>query len=276
MRPTPATGATTDAVSMRESQKIAIVTGASQGIGAGLAAALRRAGYAVVGTSRSIRSCDEPDFVTVQGDIGEVDTAQRVVEQALDRFGRIDSLINNAGIFIGKPFTDYTLDDYAAVTAVNLAGFFHITRPADGTPYDTTRRYLDDTMVLETIHHGQRLGDAPRRGASEPAMRPALARATMRPASGRRPWLRILVSPERGDIPRACHRRSCSSSPFGRDDQCVRACLPGRQGCGPRPGPSSTALHASELPFDASSALTRPARSSRSNARPWGTEARCL
>jgi NAD(P)-dependent dehydrogenase (short-subunit alcohol dehydrogenase family) len=113
---------------MPESQKVAIITGASQGIGAGLAAGFRRAGYAVVGTSRSIRSSDEFDFLTVQGDIAEVETARRVVEQALDRFGRIDSLINNAGIFIGKPFTEYTLDDYAAVTAVNLAGFFHITQ----------------------------------------------------------------------------------------------------------------------------------------------------
>ena len=113
---------------MPESPKVAIVTGASQGIGAGLVAGFRRAGYAVVGTSRSIGSSDESDFLTVQGDIAEVETARRVVAQALDQFGRIDSLINNAGIFIGKPFTEYTLDDFAAVTAVNLAGFFHITQ----------------------------------------------------------------------------------------------------------------------------------------------------
>ena len=113
---------------MPESPKVAIVTGASQGIGAGLVAGFRRAGYAVVGTFRSIGSSDESDFLTVQGDIAEVETARRVVGQALDRFGRIDSLINNAGIFIGKPFTEYTLDDFAAVTAVNLAGFFHITQ----------------------------------------------------------------------------------------------------------------------------------------------------
>ena len=113
-------------------QKVAVITGASQGIGAGVAAAFRRAGYAVVATSRSIRPSDEPDFLAVQGDIAEAETAQRVVEHALDRFGRIDSLINNAGIFIGKPFTDYTLDDYAAITAVNLTGFFHITQRASG------------------------------------------------------------------------------------------------------------------------------------------------
>ena len=109
-------------------RRVAIVTGASQGIGAGVAGAFRQAGYAVVATSRSIRSAAEPDLLTVQGDIAEAETARRVVDQALDRFGRIDSLINNAGIYIGKPFTDYTPGDYAAITAVNLAGFFHITQ----------------------------------------------------------------------------------------------------------------------------------------------------
>ncbi len=115
---------------LAESPTVAVITGASQGIGAGLVAAFLRAGYAVVATSRSIHASQESDVLTVQGDIGEVETAQRVVEQALDRFGRIDSLINNAGVFIGKPFTDYTADDYAAITAVNLDGFFHITQRA--------------------------------------------------------------------------------------------------------------------------------------------------
>ncbi len=108
--------------------RVAIITGASQGIGAGLADAFHRAGYAVVATSRTIQRSDEAGFLAVQGDIAEADTARRLVDQALDRFGRIDSLINNAGIYIGKPFTEYTLDDYAAITAVNLAGFFHITQ----------------------------------------------------------------------------------------------------------------------------------------------------
>ena len=115
---------------MSESQKVAIITGAERGIGAGLTSAFRRAGYAVVATSRSIAGSDEPDYLAVQGDITDVETARRVVEQALDRFGRIDSLINNAGIFIGKPFTEYTPDDYSAITAVNLAGFFHMTQRA--------------------------------------------------------------------------------------------------------------------------------------------------
>ena len=111
-------------------QKVAIITGASQGIGAGLVAAFRHAGYAVVGTSRSIRPSDESGYLTVQGDISEAKTAERVAEHALDRFGRIDSLINDAGIFISKPFTDYSPEDYAAITAVNLGGFFHITQRA--------------------------------------------------------------------------------------------------------------------------------------------------
>jgi NAD(P)-dependent dehydrogenase (short-subunit alcohol dehydrogenase family) len=113
---------------MNETRKVAIITGGDRGIGAGLATAFRRAGYAVVATSRAIPAADEPDFLTVQGDITDADTAGRVVEQALDRFGRIDSLINNAGLYIGKPFTDYTPDDYAAITSVNLTGFFHITQ----------------------------------------------------------------------------------------------------------------------------------------------------
>jgi NAD(P)-dependent dehydrogenase (short-subunit alcohol dehydrogenase family) len=112
------------------SPRVAIVTGASRGIGAGLTSAFRSAGYAVVGTARSIPHSDEPDFLTVEGDIAEAETAQGVVERALERFGRIDSLVNNAGVFIGKPFTDYTLDDYEAITGVNLAGFFHITQRA--------------------------------------------------------------------------------------------------------------------------------------------------
>jgi NAD(P)-dependent dehydrogenase (short-subunit alcohol dehydrogenase family) len=108
--------------------KVAIITGASRGIGAGLVAGFRDSGYAVVGTSRSICPSDASDYLSVQGDIADAGTAERVVERALDRFGRIDSLINNAGIFIGKPFSDYTPDDYAAITTVNLAGFFHITQ----------------------------------------------------------------------------------------------------------------------------------------------------
>jgi NAD(P)-dependent dehydrogenase (short-subunit alcohol dehydrogenase family) len=111
-----------------DARKVAVITGASRGIGAGLAAGYRRAGYAVVGVALSMPPSDEQAYLAVQGDITEAETAQRVVDRALERFGRVDTLVNNAGIYIGKPFTEYTLDDYLAITAVNLTGFFHITQ----------------------------------------------------------------------------------------------------------------------------------------------------
>ncbi|WP_203887105.1 SDR family NAD(P)-dependent oxidoreductase [Planotetraspora kaengkrachanensis] len=114
-------------------QKVAVITGASQGIGAGLVEAYRKLGYGVVATSRSIAPSEDADVVTVRGDIADADTAERVAAEALSRFGRIDTLVNNAGVFVAKPFTDYTDDDYARVTGVNLSGFFHITRRVLGT-----------------------------------------------------------------------------------------------------------------------------------------------
>ncbi|WP_077033560.1 SDR family NAD(P)-dependent oxidoreductase [Pelomonas sp. KK5] len=110
--------------------KVAIVTGASQGIGDGLVKALRERGYGVIATSRSIQPSNDPGVLAVAGDIGNPDTARRVVEQGLARFGRIDLLVNNAGIFIAKPFTQYTQQDFEAKIATNVAGFFHITQAA--------------------------------------------------------------------------------------------------------------------------------------------------
>ncbi|MFK4264759.1 SDR family NAD(P)-dependent oxidoreductase [Streptomyces milbemycinicus] len=111
-------------------QKVAIITGASHGIGAALADAYRKLGYAVVATSRTIPPSPDAGVLTVPGDIADPATAERVIAAAIERFGRVDTLVNNAGIFVTKPFTDYTQDDYAAVTAVNLAGFFRITQLA--------------------------------------------------------------------------------------------------------------------------------------------------
>src|SRR5579859_2020527 len=115
---------------MSTERKTVIVTGASQGIGAGLVAAYRARGYNVVATSRSIKPSTHPDLVTVAGDIGDRKTAQRVVAEAVKHFGRVDSLINNAGVFIGKPFTDYTEEDFNLKISTNLAGFFHVTQLA--------------------------------------------------------------------------------------------------------------------------------------------------
>jgi NAD(P)-dependent dehydrogenase (short-subunit alcohol dehydrogenase family) len=109
-------------------QKVAVITGASQGIGAGLVDAFRKLGYGVVATSRSITPSTDADVVAVRGDIADAATAERVVAAALSRFGRIDTLVNNAGVFLAKPFTDYTDDEFAIAIGVNLAGFFHITQ----------------------------------------------------------------------------------------------------------------------------------------------------
>jgi NAD(P)-dependent dehydrogenase (short-subunit alcohol dehydrogenase family) len=111
-------------------QKVAIITGASQGMGAALVDAYRRLNYAVVANSRSIAPTDDPGVATVAGDIAEPATADRIVTTAIERFGRVDTLINNAGVFVPKPFTEYTVADYEFVTAVNLTGFFHITQRA--------------------------------------------------------------------------------------------------------------------------------------------------
>jgi NAD(P)-dependent dehydrogenase (short-subunit alcohol dehydrogenase family) len=113
-----------------ETPRVVVITGASQGIGASLVPAYRRLGYAVLGTSRTIPPSDDPMIATVQGDIATADTAERVTRHAIDRFGRIDTLINNAGVFVAKRFTQYTDEDYDLVTGVNLGGFFQITRRA--------------------------------------------------------------------------------------------------------------------------------------------------
>lgn len=113
-----------------QDQKVAVITGASQGIGAGLVDAYRKLGYAVVATSRTIAPSTDAGVLTVQGDIADPATAERVITAGVERFGRIDTLVNNAGVFIAKPFTDYTQDDYAAATGVNLVGFFRITQLA--------------------------------------------------------------------------------------------------------------------------------------------------
>jgi NAD(P)-dependent dehydrogenase (short-subunit alcohol dehydrogenase family) len=109
-------------------RKVAIVTGASQGMGAAMVDAYRGLDYAVVANSRSIAHTDDPGVATVAGDIAEPSTADRIVTTAVERFGRVDTLINNAGVFVSKPFTEYTVSDYEFVIAVNLTGFFHITQ----------------------------------------------------------------------------------------------------------------------------------------------------
>ena len=109
-------------------RRVAIVTGGSQGIGASLVAGYLGRGWAVVANARTIKPSADPNVLTVEGDIAKPATADRIVEGALERFGRIDTLVNNAGVFVSKPFTDYTAADYALLTGVNLGGFFWLTQ----------------------------------------------------------------------------------------------------------------------------------------------------
>ena len=115
---------------MKHDPKTAVITGASSGIGAALVKAYREAGYRVVANSRSIRASDDPGILAVAGDFGDPATAERIFSEGVDRFGRIDTLVNNAGVFTAKPFTQFSADDWAANIATNLAGFFHVTQHA--------------------------------------------------------------------------------------------------------------------------------------------------
>jgi len=134
---------------MSTDQKVAIVTGASQGIGAGIVRAYRGLGYAVVANSRTIKEDEDPEIVSVAGDIGVRVVAEKVVRTATQRFGRIDTLINNAGIFIGKPFTDYTAEDFERTLHINVAGFFHVTQLV--VPQMLERRHGHIVQITTTL-----------------------------------------------------------------------------------------------------------------------------
>jgi NAD(P)-dependent dehydrogenase (short-subunit alcohol dehydrogenase family) len=111
-------------------QPVAVITGASQGIGAGLVAGYRRLGYAVVANSRHVTTNDDPLVLAVAGDIAQPGIGQRIIDAAVQQFGGVRTVVNNAGIFISKPFTEYTDEDYDAITGVNLRGFFEVSRAA--------------------------------------------------------------------------------------------------------------------------------------------------
>src|SRR5947208_11292423 len=119
---------------MASTQKTVIVTGASQGIGAGIVQAFLARGYDVVGTARSATKSNElsasDHLALIDGDIGQFETAQKVAELAIEKFGSIDAVVANAGIFLVKPFTDYTADDFDALVSTNLAGLIYITQLA--------------------------------------------------------------------------------------------------------------------------------------------------
>src|SRR4051812_41606071 len=115
---------------MSTERKVAVITGASQGIGAGLVQGFLDRGYSVVANSRSIKPDANPNVLAIAGDITDPAVADRVIGGAVEKFGRVDTLVNNAGMFISKKFTDYTEADFANLLSLNLAGFFHVSQRA--------------------------------------------------------------------------------------------------------------------------------------------------
>jgi NAD(P)-dependent dehydrogenase (short-subunit alcohol dehydrogenase family) len=119
---------------MNSPRKTVIITGASQGIGAAVVQAFLARGYNVIGTARKATQSGElsasDKLILVDGDIGQFETAQKVAEVAIDRFGSIDALVANAGIFMVKPFTEYTAEDFRALVATNLSGFIYVAQLA--------------------------------------------------------------------------------------------------------------------------------------------------
>jgi NAD(P)-dependent dehydrogenase (short-subunit alcohol dehydrogenase family) len=158
---------------MRTTHKVAIITGASRGIGASLVAAYRRRDWAVVASALTIRSSQDPDLLTVAGDIAERATAGRVVEAALERFGRIDTLVNSPGVTIARPFTDYTAADYATVVGVSFTGFFWLTQRAIA---EMATRYGGHVVTISATLAGGA-------GAGVPAVLAALARGGLAAAT---------------------------------------------------------------------------------------------
>jgi NAD(P)-dependent dehydrogenase (short-subunit alcohol dehydrogenase family) len=115
------------------SNKIVVVTGASQGIGAAIVQVFLDRGYNVVATSRSVSKAGfapSPNLALVDGDIGQTATAEKIVQTAISKFGSVDHLVNNAGIFSAKPFTDYTAEEFRNLVSTNLEGFIFITQLA--------------------------------------------------------------------------------------------------------------------------------------------------
>ncbi len=156
---------------MANTQKTAIVTGASQGIGAGLVEAFLKRGYNVVGNSRNITKANpfpaSDNLALVDGDIGDPKTAAKIVDTAVSRFGRVDVLINNAGIFIPKAFTEYTTEDFNALVSTTLAGFLYVSqlsvkqmlRQKSGSGLDAVTRalaieYAKDGIRVNTVALG--------------------------------------------------------------------------------------------------------------------------
>src|SRR5882757_2875388 len=158
-------------------QPVAIVTGASSGIGLGVTQALLERGWRVVGTSRSISKSKDlkpsSDLVLVDGEVSKKETAVKVVEAALQHFGRVDLLVNNAGIFLPKAFTDYTEEDYNLVMNTNVASFFYMTQQVIAPMKKQNSGHVVNISAV--------LADQP--SSAVPALTAVLSKSTMPAAS---------------------------------------------------------------------------------------------
>jgi NAD(P)-dependent dehydrogenase (short-subunit alcohol dehydrogenase family) len=202
-------------------KKTAIITEASGGIGAGLVEAFLQAGYNVVATSRDTnrKLTASGSLVLLEGDIGEQQTAADAVEAAINNFGTIDVLVNNAGIFLNKPFTDFTKEDFDALVSINLLGFFYMTqrsvkemlkrksgcvvtitaaladRPIAGTNGSVSMmtkgglnsatqnlavEYANDGIRFNAVAPGEVDSAMHQSDSSDPVLRPAIKRATVK------------------------------------------------------------------------------------------------
>lgn len=143
-------------------RQVGIVTGASSGIGLGITRALLERGYRVVATSRTISKSKDlkpsADLVLVDGDIGKKETAVRVVDAAMKHFGRIDLLVNNAGIYMAKPFTEYTPEDFETMIGTNVAGYFFVTQQAVAQMHKQKSGHV---VSISTVLVDQPLAGAP-------------------------------------------------------------------------------------------------------------------
>jgi NAD(P)-dependent dehydrogenase (short-subunit alcohol dehydrogenase family) len=147
-------------------RQVAIITGASSGIGAGLVVAYREQGWAVVANARKMPPADDQDILAVDGDIADPATADRITSAALDQFGRIDTLINCAGIYISKRFTDYTAADFDLVTGVNVAGFWWLTQRVITEMVKARRGHIVNVSATVAV----------RANKAEPAALPAITK----------------------------------------------------------------------------------------------------
>ena len=182
---------------MSDIKRVAIVTGASQGLGEGIVKGSRARGYGVVATSRSIQPSTDPDLVTVAGDIGDPGTGRRLVAAALEKFGRIDTLVNNAGIFIGKAFTDYTEEEYRLKLRTNLDGFFFTTQQVIPVMLEQGGSHVVQITAPAVQHRlhdpptgSDRVGPLERRGVSHHAIVSQGFVTDVRPMRQQRDWQR--------------------------------------------------------------------------------------